>query len=203
MSRPVAVLLAIALAMTLVACSSIDSVSKPKNSISAAELSAEQQEVIDLLSAPGQELMLFDFNTEDLFSGIDVTVEVYRNGELTETPAGVSTSSDTPDKLKGTIAVVMTELETGFQWAVSVSEDGRMSHTGTYEEEIGAGYSRAYGPMSNPAAITDGKEIIIYSSLFHEANTPMRAYDEQSLLERPELLDQYPLAFLIKCKFTE
>jgi hypothetical protein len=170
-----------------------------------AELTTEQQEIIDLLSIPNnQEPMIFDFNTEEAYLSFEVWVEVYENGELTDRPAGVSFHNDTAKKLNGKVAVVIHQNESNYQWTLSVVEDGaRYSHVGTAELNMDSANGNAFGPMSNPASIETGKEIIIYSSTFAEANTPHRAYDEQTLQEQPELLKEYPAAFLIKCLFSQ
>jgi hypothetical protein len=197
------ILLAISTLMLFTSCNS----AKPgdtKNTIMPAELTSDQQEIIDLLSIPNkQEPMLFDFNTEETYSGFDVWVEVYENGELIDRPVGVSFHNDTAKTLNGKVAVIIQQNEANYQWSLSVVEDGALySHVGTAELNLDSTNGNAYGPMNDPASIEAGKEIIIYSSTFAETNTPHRAYDEQTLQEQPELLKEYPAAFLIKCMFS-
>jgi hypothetical protein len=205
MRKIVPALLIISMIVLFTSCNSADSVST-KNIIMPAELTAEQQEIIDLLSIPNnQKPMIFDFNTEEEYRSFEVWVEVYENGKLIDRPAGVGFHADTAKKLNGKVAVVIQQDESNYQWALSVVEnDGaRYSHVGTAELNLDSTNGNAFGPMNEPAIIEDGKEIIIYSSTFAEANTPHRAYDEQTLQERPELLEEYPAAFLIKCLLSQ
>jgi hypothetical protein len=183
-------------------CGSAGSASS-RNIIAPADLTAQQREVIYLLSSPNQQLMIFDYSTEDAFRGIEVWVEVYKNGELVEKPSSLQRSSDTAEKQNGHIAVTINENDSVYQWTLSINGDGKASHTGTYENDNASAYDRAFAPLDNPASIEDGEEIIIYRSLFNEIGTDIHAYDEQSLQENPELLNEYPFAFLIKCRFSK
>lgn len=203
MKKIICTLLAISMFMTITACSSTKPVS-PKNAIAPAELTAEQQKILDLLSVPNdQEMMIFDFSTEESYRSFEVWVEVYQDGEVIDRPAGVNIRSGTAQKLNGYLAVIISISDNNYQWTLSVIENGaKSSHIGATQIDIGSGFGRAYGPMNGSVNIEDGKEIIIYSSTFQEANVPHAAYDEQTLMERPELLNDYPYAFLIKCKFS-
>jgi len=176
-----------------------------KNTVSSAILTTEQQEILDLLAVPNnQELMVFVFDTEESYRGFEVWVEVYQDGEIIERPAGVSLHSDPATKRNGRMAVMIMQNNNGYQWTLSVIENGaKSSHIGETQIEIETGLGRAYGPMSGSVNIEDGNEIIIYSSTFQEANVPHAAYDEQTLMERPELLNDYPYAFIVKCKFSK
>ena len=199
---PIALVSVLAI-LLLTACNNGGSATK--NTISSATLTAAQQEILDLLSVPNnQELMIFDFNTEESYRGFEVWVEVYQDGELIERPAGVSTYSDSAIKRNGRLAVIIIQNDNNYHWTLSVVENGtKSSHIGATLIEIEAGFGRAYGPMNGYVNIEDGKEIILYSSTFLQANIPHAAFDEQTLMERPELLNQYPYAFLIKCKFSK
>ena len=187
----------------MVACNSASS-SLQKNEIAPATLSEEQQEIIDLFSVPNnQELMLYDFVTDEPYRGLEVWVEVYQNGELIERPAGINTFSDTAEKRNGRIAIAISQNDTTYKWTISVVENGGQAyHVGTSEIPADFAGGRAYGPMDDSTAIENGKEIIIYSSSFMEANVPHQVYDEQTLMEQPEVLSQFAYAQLIKCRFS-
>lgn len=204
MKRLASVLLSIFTLVILASCNSAKQDSS-QNSIAPIELTAEQQEIIDLLSIPNkQELMIFDFNTGESYRGFEVWVEVYQNGELIERPVEVNTHSDTAEKRNGQVAIVINQADNTYQWTLSMVENGiKYSHVGTAEIAVDARSGHSFGPMNESASIEDGKEVIIYSSMFAEANTPLRAYDQQTLQEQPELLKEYPHVYLIKCKFTK
>jgi len=203
MKKLTSILLASIFILVMVACSSASS-SMQKNEIAPATLSEEQQEIIDLLSVPNnQELMLFDFATDEPYRGLEVWVEVYQNGELIERPAGINTFNNIAEKRNGRIAIVISQNDNTYEWTISVVENGgRAYHVGTSEMPADFTGGRAYGPMDDSAAIENGKEIIIYSSTFMEANVPHQVYDEQTLMEQPEILSQFAYAQLIKCKFS-
>jgi len=174
------------------------------NTVRAAALTAEQQEVLNLFSMPNHELLAFEFKTDDSFSRVEVWVEIYERGELVDRPAGLISSVDSGGARSGHIAIIVNQNDNAYQWTLSLVENGaRYSHSGTAGAPVGPGLGRAFGPMNDPVDIEDGKEIIIYSSTFQTAGNPHNAYDAQTLQERPELLLEYPYAHLIKVIFTK
>ena len=203
MKKTVGVMLAAA-ALVAFALYSYSRPASFRNSIAPSKLSADQQDIVDLLLISGkQELCIFDFVTDKPYSSIDVWVEVYKDGEIIEYPAGVSVHSDTAEKRAGRVTIVSNENDSTYQWTLSVLEDGgKSSHIGTTEIIIEPALARFYGAMVEPANIENGKEIIIYSSLF-SGESLILAFDCQTLEERPELLKDYPYAHLVKCKFTK
>jgi len=175
------------------------------NTIRVATLTTEQQEVLDLFSIPNnQELMIFDFNTDESYSRVEVWVEVYESGELVDRPAGLVSIIDSGRTLNGQLAIIINQNDNVYQWTLSMVENGgRASHVGTAGAAVSSGLGRAFGPMNYQASIEDGKEIIIYSSTFQATGIPHHAYDAQTLQERPELFLEYPYAHLIKVIFTK
>jgi hypothetical protein len=164
-------------------------------------LTAEQQVVIDLLSAPNLEMLIFDFNTNEAYKGVELWVETYKNGELIDRPAEVNIFSDNEKSWAGQFAIVINR-NPYYQWTLSIIENGgRYSHVSTKEITVEPAAARSCGPIDAPVQIVDGEETIIYRSLFSMGS--IRAYDCQTLQERPELLDDYPYSHLIKCKFTK
>ena len=203
MKRTVSVMLAAA-ALVAFALYSYSRPASIKNSIAPSKLSTDQQDIIDLLLISGkQELCIFDFITDKPYRGIDVWVEVYKDGEIVERPAGISVYGDTAEKRDGRVAIVSDENNSAYQWTLSVLEDGgKSSHIGTTQINIEPPLARFYGAMVEPVNIEDGKEIIIYSALF-SGESIVLAFDCETLEARPELLKEYPYAHLVKCKFTQ
>ena len=52
--------------------------------ISPANLTTEQQDLINLLSVHSNEILLFDFNTVEAYENVEFWLEVYEYGELIE-----------------------------------------------------------------------------------------------------------------------
>ncbi|MEG6513116.1 hypothetical protein [Desulforamulus ruminis] len=75
------------------------------------------------------------------------------------------------------------------------SGKNKNSETSTYYTSGG----RLYGPEANRASIENGKEIVLYRSLFSDKGGNI--YNAQEYAERPELLEEFPYAHIIKCKF--
>jgi hypothetical protein len=174
-----------------------------ENSISTASFTIEQQDIIDLLSIPNsQEFLVFDFSTEDSYSSVEFWVEVYQNGELIGHPASLQMVLDVAHKQEGRLAVTITQ-NPHFRYALSIMiMGGRVSHVSTDEVIIDrADLARFHGAISYPVIIEEGKEIVLYSSLFSDGN--MYLYDHQTLQERPELLNEFLYAQIIKCKFSK
>ena len=177
----------------------------PANVIMPASLTAEQQDIVDLLSIPNsQEILIFTFTTEDSYRHVEVWVEAYKDGHPIERPAGVATVMDSSNARNGRIAVIVSQNDSSYQWTLSVVDNGsRTSHAGAAGISVDSGLGRAFGQMNEPVEIEDGKEIIIYSSTFQTPGVPHMAYDTQTLMERPELLTEYPYAHIVKVLFTK
>lgn len=186
----------------LASCASI-APTPPKNAIMSSELTAGQQEIIDLLSVPNNcALMIFDFNTYEAYRSIEIWVEVCQDGEIINRIAGLGQHSDVAEKRNGRLAVIINQNDTTYHWTLSLVENGgRASSIGTTEMTDNSMLARAYGPMDDSASIEDGKEIILYKSIFSTGS--INAYDCQTLQEQADLLKEYPYAYLIKCKFTK
>lgn len=187
------------IAGVLSACTS-KSVS-PKNQIGPKELNQEQQEIVDLLSSDKQEMLLFDYKTEDSFKSMEFWVEIYENGVLTDRPAGISSYVDEVRPMNGQLAILINR-NSDLSWTFTVSENGaRTSNTSEAavrieDETLG----RGFGPVNGPVVIESGKEIILYTSIYFSYS--MVSYsDMQRFIEEPGLLNGYPYAEIVKCKF--
>ena len=194
--------LAIFLLLALAACGS-STPTQAENTIGFAKLTAEQQEIMDLLSVPNtSELLIFDYEAKEGLSNMEVWVEIYQNGALVERPATIGTLADKAIARSGRIAIIIQQ-NPKYQWTLSVVENGgRSSYIGTADTAINAAvYGRAYGPLEEAGSLEDGKEIILYRSLFSSGG--INAYDCKTLQDNPDLLKEYDYAHIIKCKFTK
>lgn len=173
-----------------------------KNEIAPKVLTKEQKDIVNLLSSDKQEILLFDYKTEEAYKRVELWVEVYENGVLIDRPAGVHSLSDKAKPHDGQLAILITQ-NSGFQWTFTTNENGsRMSHT---SEATNTGYDtigRAYSPINKPITIESGKEIVLYTSIF--SNGDIYSYgDQQIYIEQQELINEYPYVHIIKCKFEK
>lgn len=167
--------------------------------IKSKKLNKDQQEIVNLLSAQ-QEILLFDYSTKNPYRNFDVWVEIYRNGELVEPKAATLALRNEPKRWNGQLAVVIND-NPDYQWILASWQDG--VHASTVSERTklySSDGGKVFGPITEPAAIEEGKEILLYSALFSMSDG-MSFYNGQKYLEQPELLKEYPYAHLIKCKF--
>ncbi len=162
-------------------------------------LTQDQQDIVDLLTNMDREILLFDFKTQDAYKSVEFWVETYEYGVLSDRPSGANTFGDEAKPLDGQLAVVISNDDSGLRWSFTLSHDGtRTSHT-SEPALIDKALACGFGPISGPVGIEDGKEIVLYSALYSYGNISTR--DEQEYVTQPELLVEYPLAHLIKCRF--
>lgn len=188
------------LASSLLGCAKVPVTSK--NQIAPMKLTGEQEDIVNLIASGKQEILLFDYKTEEAFKSVEFWVEIYEYGVLVDQPTDVSSFRGEEKPLDGQLAILITQ-NPGFQWTFTISENGgRVSHT---NEVINTDYEtigRAYGPIDGPVAIEDGKEIVLYTSIF--SNSDISTYgDQQIYSEQPELINEYPYVHIIKCKFSK
>jgi len=195
------ILMAAILVLLISLCGCGKMVSK-KNTIAPKALTEDQQEIVDLLSSNNkQELLFFTYHADAQYQAVDVWVEVYKDGALIDPHAGGISMMSPLDHFQGDLAVAITQ-NPDFQWTFIV-KDGSSKVTGASESapHVDA-MGRAFGPILDPVAIEDGKEIILYTSVFTSDNV-LNAYDAQMLEEEPERLKEYDYAHIIKCKFSK
>ncbi len=170
------------------------------NEIAPKELSEEQRDIVDLLSDSSREILLYDYSAQGAYTSAEFWVEIYRDGKLSDTVAGIKSYGDQPKAFSGQLAVSI-EYRNGLRFSFVEARDGsRISSVGEYGEIYDPSLARAYGPISAPVEIVPGKEIVLYSTLY--SNGSIRAFsDLQSYADDPGLLAEYPYAILIKCKF--
>jgi hypothetical protein len=202
MKKIIYVLLDVALLVVLSSCDFSVKPTFQSNSISVADLTKEQQDILGLLTiSNSQEILIFDFNTDEVFSNVEFWVEVYENGEMINSPAGLTMVLDDADTQSGNLAVIINR-NPHYQWTLSVSNNGsRSSHISSAETVVDSALSRSYGPIDEPVLIEDGKEIILYSSLFTTGS--MNVYNHMTLQEYKELLSEFAHAHIVKCAFNK
>ncbi len=171
-----------------------------KNEVAPTTLTEDQQEIVDLLTDNNNELLLFDFKTQDAYKSVEFWAETYENGVLIDKPSGVNTSNDEAKPLDGRAAVVISR-DSGVRWSFTLTYNGAKYSHESEAVEIDETLARAFGPVSSPVAIESGKEIVLYTALYSHGDIRTPG-DEQEYVTRPELLAEYPLAHLIKCRFT-
>ena len=204
MKKNLAVLMAVLALAVLASCG--QSVVVPANTISPADLTDDQKEIVELLSIPSQnEIVLFDFDIDDSYRSIEVWVELYKNGEQSDRLAMLHTIRNDTVNIpgKGHLAI-MIRHDPELNWTLSLSYDGSRSSYSTsegYAIDPDPGWGRAFGPMNGAVAIEDGKEIVLYSSVYNEGG--LAAYDAQYYQEHPEVLGDYAFVHLIKARFSK
>ncbi len=171
-----------------------------KNKIQPKTLTQDQEEIVDLLSDNQQEILLFEYKTEEAYKSLEFWVEVYSGGTLVGRPSGVSLQDSEAKPLVGQLAVKICH-DAGTGYTFTVSQDGaRSSHTGIAAPADEEPFARGYGPVDTPVEIEAGKEFILYTSIYSNGNISSYS-DMQRYVEEPELLRDYPYVHLIKCRF--
>ena len=181
----------------LVGCTNLVANNPPK--IAPMELSDAQQEIVNLLSHPGQEFLLFEY-TDRVFTEIEIWVEVYHYGELLERYGGINTLSDTPMEAVPIAITINHPNRLEFQWSISVGGGRGTSGPWTAQSEY---LARAFGSITEPVEIADGQEIILYISKFTTGTSLSTMNDLQHYIEYPEELADYTYVHIIKARFTK
>ena len=195
-----AVMLLLVAALSFWGCSG--ATERQANTIGPKTLAQEQKDLVGLLSDSQQEILLFSYAADAQYKDIDVWVEIYRDGVLIEPRAGgIHQISDIEQPHTGEMAVIITQTP-DFQWKFALSEgSGKVSSMSDPSPHY-LSSTRGYGPVTQPVAIEDGKEIVLYVSVFTDENS-IHTLDEQAFVNQPELLKQYAYAHIIKCKFSK
>ncbi len=170
------------------------------NMVTPKALTQDQQDIVDLLTNNDREILLFDFKTQDVYKSVEFWAETYEYGVLKDRPSGANTFSDEAQPLDGQLAVVVSNDDTGLQWSFTLSHGGTRTTHSSAPAMIDNALARGFGPVSGPVEIEDGKEIVLYSALYSYGS--ISTHDEQAYVSQPELLAEYPLAHLIKCRFA-
>ena len=193
----VLILLLTCLLITFVGCANGTENSPPQ--IAPMELSTAQQEIVDLLSHPGQEFLLFEY-IDGEFTKIEIWVEVYHYGDLLGQYADFAALSETPMEAEPITIAIHQPNQQEFQWSLSVGGGRSTSEPWATEDEY---LARAFGSIREPVKIVDGQEIILYLSKFTTGTTLNTMNDLQYYLEHPDDLAGYTYVHIIKIRFTK
>jgi len=202
MSKKVFVLLILmCIAIALMACGADDT----RSQIALAEMTDEQRDLLNLVTFHNQQIMIFEFSTIEPFSEIELWVDIYEYGERRERGAGFSMLG-VDRLLDGQIAAsVIENREAGsFDWHLRIREGS--SSAGQFSQifiDSDGAIGRAFGSIQEPIEIEDGREIILYSMIFDSGGGIGFFGDLQIYVDAPELLEQYPIVYLLKIRFTK
>ena len=170
--------------------------------IAPMSLSSSQQEIVDLTTDTGQEVLLFEYSLGGAFNEIEVWVEVYNYGEPlgTITSLAMFGSTQVYSLDDGTLAIIIHNYEHGeFRWTISTG--GGRSVGPSWR--AGSSYmGRAFGPIRDAVPIVDGQPVVLYVSRFTTGSTLSTHGDHQYYLDNPEVLAQYTYVHLIKARFS-
>ena len=176
------------------------------NEIGLANLTADQQEIINLLTTSRQEVFIFSYQTDNAFESVDFWIEIYSYGELMENLGGLSFSTRNP--LNGRLSVTISNDAVGeYRWTFGVSGDGfRADNIVDFSfltENIGS-MARGHGPTRESIPIQDGRAIILHSTKFYLGNVVYidGSRNSQDYIDHPELLAEYPYVIFIKARFS-
>jgi len=190
------------IAMFLTSCSGT---AAPHSQIGPASLTAEQQDLISLLSSHSSEILLFDFDTLEPYTTAEFWLEIYSYGEFVEQIQGLYMINPEPQPLESRLAVIINRdrENQSFEWPFikSNNQGSRISARFESPKVDTAGLARSFGPITESVAIQDSEEIVLYVSKFSRGS--LRTFgDHQQLLEQPELMAQYTYAYIIKARFS-
>ena len=182
------------------------------NEIGLANLTTDQQDIVDLLTINNQEVLIFDYQSDSIFEFVDFWVEVHANGELVENLGGLSfmhCCCSTGNSLNGRLSVTINnEADRSYRWLFGASKGGGVHASSRVEfafhtEDIG-NMPRSWGPTQEPIPIQDGRDIILYKTKFHSGDYVSidGSVSFQDYIDRPELLEKYPYAIFIKARFS-
>lgn len=187
-------LLAVALLCALVALGGCSS--KNRNSIAPLSLSKDQQGIVRLLN-PFDDVYTYTYTMRDDYASMTVWLERYEQGRLAEKVAEVKFMRVDTDPKEGQIALV-TRYTPDLQWVVSVADKTSASSTRSAilpETD----HSALAVPVPAELKFALDEDVTILYILYSEDNDPPTF---QVLKGSPDLLAQYPGAYLLKCRFS-
>lgn len=155
-----------------------------------------------MISPNEQKILIFDFRTEDAYKKVDFWVETYKNGKLVDSrAAGTNVTYDDAKLLKGELAVTITQTP-DYKWTLIYEEsEGYKGHNTSELNKNYNSVASAYCSIIQPVEIEDGKEIVLYASVFKQ-ESKFETFDIQNFLDTNNL-KEYEYAHLIKCKFSK
>ena len=182
--------------------------SNQQSTIGPAELTASQQEVINLLSlSQGQEILVFDFQTVETYKNMEFWVAVYEYGVLVDNiPAGLAMQSDEGSLFEGQLVITIDHSHNrdNFSWrfVLTNKNGGRSSSYGSLQVPNAATMGHSFGPIIEPVTIQENTEFVLHISKFSQDGFRVYNDEHQIFLEQPQLLERYPYAHIIKGRFS-
>ena len=196
MKRCIAIILSIfVISLCMASCKK-----ETANEIAPKNLTEGQEAIVNLLSTHNQEILLFEYKTEQEYKDVEVWVETYEKGIFLNSLKGVKSSNLEKRPLDAQLAVTINQ-NPNFEWRFTVLNSDGIAVSGIFEQDD-SDYelSRGFGAINDTVTIESGKEIVLYVSFFSDGELPM--YDDlQIFAEQPELLKEYDYAQILKCKF--
>lgn len=170
-----------------------------KNIVRKKTLTKEQKEIIDLINSSNTTFEFFSLESEAEYKTLEIWVDIYKEGVLVESVAGLSFLSDEDDSFNGDL-VLAIKKSPEIEWTFAMN-----GATATVTDPLPfEKFGWACSPMTSDVEITDGKEIVLYMTAFSGQDTALRALnDGQVYVAQPEFLSEYAYAHIIKCKFTK
>lgn len=140
------------------------------NAIGPKDLTEDQQEILDLLQGDSkQEITIFSYDTDAEYTDFEAWVEIYKDGELINPHAGGIHMMSPLDHFQGDLAIAITQ-DPDFQWTFIIRDGNTKATSASESAPHMDAMGRAFGPILDPVAIEDGKEIILYTSVFSSDN---------------------------------
>ena len=192
--------ISIALSVFFISLCLISCKKETANEIAPKNLTEGQKEIVNLLSTNNQEILLFEYKTEQEYKDVEVWVETYEKGILLNSLTGIKSSNLEKRPLDAQLAVTINQ-NPNFEWRFTVLNSDGIAVSGTFEQDDSDyEFARGFGPIDDAVTIESGKEIVLYVSFF--SNGELRMYEDfQRYAEQPELLKEYDYAQILKCKF--
>lgn len=160
-------MMAMAVAMSfllLTACSNIDIQSDPMN-INAAELTEEEQDILDLVNAD-ENIYLWDFILDDTVQSMTIITYEFIDGNWSEMVYG----SEQFEDLEGRIALVFDNIADGVTTSVqSENNGGSQSYTPDHDMSFD-GMASSTAMLSNPYDIVYDEEIPLVIQIHTTSN---------------------------------
>ena len=183
-----------------------------ESQIAPADLTRGQQDIVDLLSFPNSEILLFDFNTTEGYETMEIWLEVYEYGVLTEHLHGLQAGYPEAGPRDGQLAIIINSENDmrDFHWTFIYSHttgdsSGVVSSKLDSPTTIGIDSDELLGRgpafMYEPAIIRDGEDIILYLAKFTRdgmMSTPCIG----RFLEQPDWMEEYPYVHILKTRFS-
>ena len=199
-----ALLFTVCLVMILLIGCTLES-DNQQSTIGPAELTQDQQGIVDLLSLHhDQEFLIFDFQTVDNYKKVEFWLEVYEYGVLVDRPGGLTMVCDEGSLFEGQLVIAINHYHDGASsWRFTIiNKEGSSASSIGWSQIVNNDViiGRGLGPINEPIIIQEGAEFILY--VLRSTLDVLRTYDYQIFLEQPRLLERYPYAHIIKGRFS-